>query len=183
MIKAHLTYTTEHLIALARAKNRRRLPFQIVFRAGCVAYFISLGVLVYWYFRELSNKTMVWVLLCFFALAAYSETKKLLKLLHIDDEVKKIPTTGENRLFVFGEEEGCFYELIRDENEDSRKNFRYELIHKAEETDRFFVIFIKPELACIVGKNEIVEGSPRELRELLSRKLGSRFTVRKGAEL
>ncbi|MBQ8123104.1 MAG: YcxB family protein [Ruminococcus sp.] len=180
MIKAHLTYTTEHLLALAHSKNRRTRPRQILFRIGCVLYFLSLDVVLYWYFYELKNKTLLWALMFLFVVSAYREANKLLKLIHLDDEVRKLPITGEDRIFVFGEEEDFFYELISDENENSRKNFRYAHLHKAEESDSFFVIYIKPELACIVGKKDITEGSSQELRELLSRKLGSRFSVRKG---
>ena len=96
MIKAHLTYTTEHLMALAHSKNRRTRPRQILFRIGCVLYFLSLDVVLYWYFYELKNKTLLWALMFLFVVSAYGEAKKLLKLIHLDDEVRKLPITGED---------------------------------------------------------------------------------------
>ena len=180
MIKAQVVYSTEHFRSLNRSINRVRLPLNIAYRLGATLYFVSLGMILYWYFRNINNKLLLIAMLGMCALAAFMEVKCLISLKNFDAEADKIPVTGENRLFVFDENGEAFTEFITDENENTRKTFPYSHLYRAEENDRFFLIFIRKHLACIVGKHEITEGSPAQLRELLSQRLGDRFTVRKG---
>lgn len=51
----------------------------------------------------------------------------------------------------------------------------YESIESAEETNGFFKIKIKGVGIMIIGSEEITEGTPEVLRELLKNKLGSKF--------
>jgi hypothetical protein len=52
---------------------------------------------------------------------------------------------------------------------------RYEMIVKAYETKRFFYIYIGPNQAHILGKNDFSAGTADDLRELLKAKLRGRF--------
>lgn len=53
----------------------------------------------------------------------------------------------------------------------------YMHFEKAVETDDYFC-WLHNNHAFLIEKNEIVEGTPEELRELFKQKLGSRFTVK-----
>ena len=180
MIKAQVVYSKEHFRSLNRSLNRTRLPIAVAYEIGAILFYISLSLVLYWYFHDLHSRTWLWIVIACFAFGAYSEVRKLIKLLNIDAAADQMPVGGENRLFIFGQDEDTFTEFITDENENTRKTFRYARIHGAEENDRFFIIYIRKRLACIVGRHEFTEGTPEELSALLSRKLGSRFKVLKG---
>ncbi|HBP37801.1 MAG TPA: hypothetical protein DD640_03510 [Clostridiales bacterium] len=60
--------------------------------------------------------------------------------------------------------------------------FRYETILKVHETAYYFFLSLSKGQSCIVGKNDFTSGTPAELRELLTERLGERFIITKSAE-
>lgn len=55
----------------------------------------------------------------------------------------------------------------------------YDVFESSRENDKFFVIRVKNSGAYVIKKSEITDGTPGELRQLLTDKLGSKFKIRK----
>ncbi|MBQ3138748.1 MAG: YcxB family protein [Ruminococcus sp.] len=58
---------------------------------------------------------------------------------------------------------------------DEQLNFTYDKLDKARETKGYFLLYPQKNSAYIIGKHEITEGTPDDLRNLLKSKLGKKF--------
>ncbi|HOR21335.1 MAG TPA: YcxB family protein [Ruminococcus sp.] len=54
----------------------------------------------------------------------------------------------------------------------------YDKLDKVYETKEYFLLYLRSNTAFIIGKNEICEGSPQALRELLRTKFGKRYKTK-----
>lgn len=69
-----------------------------------------------------------------------------------------------------------FCMLVRREGYSSELNIGYQEIKRAVENENYFFILLENGTA-IIGKNDLTEGTPDELRTFLHYKMGERFEV------
>lgn len=68
---------------------------------------------------------------------------------------------------------------IKSQTTNGFNEYLYDVFESSWENDKFFVIRVKNSGAYVIKKSEITDGTPGELRQLLTDKLGSKFKIRK----
>ncbi len=182
MVKAAVRYTGEHFKAV-NSLNRKS-----VYKSGIIIV-LGLVLLTSWMLykyinliREMTSSNQDVAEICVYAVVfavcigiLLKTTIKLAKAFFTDDKFNKMEPVKQIRNFEVTPETLMF--TIDGEIEHSERRFILSGIHCAYELKEFFVIYIYEELYCIIGKREITEGSPEELRKLLYDALGDRFKI------
>ncbi len=170
MIKAEVRFTKKHFEALA---TTQKISWFTCFCRFFIFAILSMYIIsrIYergfsWYaFKPLIYVAFIFVV--FFLLKYISSPKK-----QFENYRKNFPNAVNT--YCFDEEKFSLHSVSDVSNSNSEHI--YETIESAEEKNGFFLLKIKGIGVVIIGLDEIVEGSPEQLRELLKSKLGSKFS-------
>ncbi len=174
MIRADVTYTLEHFKTLKVVDIPLKMRiFWLAISAASTAFSVFAVLTGEKFFNLFTVLAMVlWSGTFFYIIFNYIlfSPKKMFKkysesqpdshvILEFEDNLLK--TTSESR-------------TTKGVNE-----YRYDVFEASWENNDFFAIRIKNAGAFIIKKSEITDGTPEELRQLLTDKLGSKFEIRK----
>ncbi len=68
-----------------------------------------------------------------------------------------------------------YFQIRSERTVDETTDIYYNDLHKAYETDEYFLLYTMKRKACLVGKRGFEVGAPETLRKTLDDKLGKRF--------
>lgn len=178
MIKARVVYTMDHI----RQLRRLRSIFSYIIMIGCTLYVLFNFVLI-----------LGIPLMCFIVKAPLPDgfwrhmiVISILSAFVVFLDIWTFflaPWTGfRNRKKKYGDSP-IYYELdengvdVKCQGEGFSDNtaFTYDKLDKAIETKNYFLLCPRRNVAYIIGKHEITEGSVEGLRDLLRLKMGNKF--------
>lgn len=107
---------------------------------------------------------------CFFI----KRTKNRILIRYPKDKEEKIYSSVNS--YEFDEDSLLFKSKRPDAYTEYTK--KYNEFKYAVEDNNFFVLYSKENIVYIIGKNDITEGTPAELSDLLERKLGKKFKLK-----
>ena len=184
MVKATVRYTGEHFKAVASINKVNR------YRAGIIAVGF-LAVLTGWSLHstvdlisKLNNQKndllemFFWGVIMFFCVGTLLiATIRTAKAFFTSEKYDKMQPSQQIRSFEITPD--TLLLTVDGEIEHSERRFILGGLHSAYELPEFFVFYLYKDNYCILGRKEITEGSPEELRKLLYDALGSKFIIKK----
>ena len=111
----------------------------------------------------------------FYAVSVFSNVKKIIKLLRQPKVMENTPHGEEKREFFFDDDVFTF--VKRGTISEVKREFTYQNLYAATETNRYFFIHLYKHTVCIIGKNDFSEGTALQLRELLVQKMSDKFLI------
>ncbi|WP_298530305.1 hypothetical protein [uncultured Ruminococcus sp.] len=184
MVKATVRYTGEHFKAVASINKVSR------YKAGIVIVGV-LAVLTAWslhsaveFISSLKNMGNDPLELFFYGVIMFFCVGTLLlltirtaKAFFTSEKYDKLQPSQQIRSFEITPD--TLLLTVDGEIEHSERRFILSGLHSAYELPEFFVFYLYKDNYCILGRKEITEGSPEELRKLLYDALGSKFIIKK----
>lgn len=185
MIKATVRYTSRHILALQKQFGGNAIKKSLVgiiiswiitiAYSGYIAWFVVKYGMSSIILRSTSLTAAVTflgiALTVFFFLRCIRSTKSHFTAVKNMKEMKPV---RELRQFVFDDEKFCM--LCEREGFYIDQRIHYSELVSAVESEDFFFITIEQGRVCIIGKDELTEGTPQELHALLAEKLMDRFS-------
>lgn len=177
MIKAEVRYTSEHIKALFELEDEKRRPIRIAIlilvALVCVAY-TCISLFLIFASKKFDSACFIYssitiILWTFFI-------RRLVKNHSFFKEMDTMEPVKELRSFSF--DDIMFRMICTREGFLLDQQIHYPELVSAVETEKFFFITIEKGKTCIIGKFELTEGSPSELRSLLTEKLGKKFNAK-----
>lgn len=167
MIKAVVRYDKNHFSALEKQfKNYKRYAIN-VFMVFNLLILLYLMIVTLVNFNNVSTRNKIFIPFWFF-LGVYIDIKYFYALYSQHRKTANLQPVKELRHFTFTDDE--FIMVIESDTEHSERRFKYEGLHKATEDNNYFFIYLNANQICIIGKNELTEGTPHELKTLLTDK-------------
>lgn len=178
MIKATVRYTSEHIKALFELVDEKRRPKRIavlifvflmctfntvIIALDCIASHGLDGVMTF----AAAVTALMWI----FFIRRLLQNRKIIK------DMDSMPPVKELRCCSF--DDTMFRMICTREGFFLDQQIHYSELVSACETEKFFFITIDEGKTCIIGKHELIEGTPEELRALLMEKLRDKFTMDK----
>ncbi len=177
MIKAEVRYESEHIKALFELEDEKRRPVRIGFLIFvflvCIVY-SSIPIIHFIFYKSLGNNGTICAIISVFFWIAF--IRRLVKNRKFIKDMDSFEPVRELRSFSF--DDTMFRMICTREGFSLDYQINYSELVSAVETERFFFITIEKGKTCIIGKLEFTEGSPSELRSLLTEKLGEKFKVK-----
>ena len=178
MIRAEVKYTEKHYRELSKCRNK--ISFYIL---GATAL-VNVGLLILLLLLSLvSGKGLPEDFGHLFGLVLFVVGMWSLDCLMMYVFFPKRAAKVEQQ--KFGESKVNFaFHADKFTAEHSGKDFsdkielNYDKLDKVYETKEYFLLYLRSNTAFIIGKNEICEGSPQALRELLRTKFGKRYKTK-----
>ena len=178
MIKAEVKYTEKHYRELTKCRNK--LFFYIL---GVTAL-VNVGLLILLLLLSLvSGKGLPEDFGRLFGLVLFIVGMWALDSLLMYVFFPKRAAKVERQKFGDSKVNFAFYE-DKFTAEHSGSDFSdsmelsYDKLDKVVETKEFFLLYLRSNTAFIIGKDEITEGGPQALRELLHTKFGTRYKTK-----
>lgn len=175
MIKADVTYTIEHFkeVQVIVIPFKQRILW-LVLTAVSTAFAVFAVLTGEKFLNIFTLLAMVW----WFGILVYIISKHIiLNPQKMFERYKKSQPDG-HIIFEFGENS------LKMTNQSSTANgvneYRYDIFETAWEKQDFFIIQIKAIGQVVIKKSEITDGTPDELRQLLTERLGSKFEINSG---
>lgn len=184
MVKATVRYTGEHFKAVASLSRKSRFitgGYLVLLLSAVTGWFVYKFKSVLYGFLKNSQDiefniliAVIWGAALFMllritvALAKSIFTNAAYDKMEPAKQIRNFEITPENLLLT-----------VDGEIEHTERRFILSGLHSAVELREFFILFLYEKNYCIIGKQEITEGSPEELRKLLYDALGSKFNIKK----
>lgn len=176
MIKAEVRYQSEHIKALFELEDKKRKPKRIaalIFVFLVCAFYTGIIVLSYIVTHRLDGMmtfaAAVTIFMWFLFIRRILQNRRIIK------EMNTMPPVRELRRFTF--DSIMFRMVCAREGFYLDQQIHYSELFSVCETDKFFFITIEKGKTCIIGKHELIEGTPEELRALLMDKLRDKYTM------
>lgn len=174
MIKAEVRYTSLHMKALFAVEDKKRRPVRIavlsLVAAACIIY-TCIAVFLIVAGEKFNSGCFVWSFMAVILWTFF--IRRLLKNRRFFREMDTMKPVKELRCFSF--DDTTFSMTAAREGFSVDRKISYTELASAAETEEFFFITIEKGKTCIIGKSEFTEGTPEELRTLLTEKLGDKF--------
>ena len=174
MVKANVRYTLEHFKQMHLIDipfNLRIMWIVITFASTAVAVFAVLTG------EKFFNIFTVLAMALWFGTLAYIIFNYILFNPKKMFEKYNESQPDSHVIFEFGD--NALKTTSESRTTNGINEYRYDVFESAWENVGFFVIRIKNAGVFIIKKSEITEGTPEELRQLLTDRLGSKFEMRK----
>ncbi|MBQ8961086.1 MAG: YcxB family protein [Ruminococcus sp.] len=175
MIKAEVKYTEDHYRQLAKCRNK--ILLYICTATAGVNVLLFLGLVFLSKFtkegapKDLADSAVPLIILIAFIVLDYLYMYVIAPKRAAKTERKKF---GDEKVcFTFTEEKMTARHKGADFSDSMELS--YDKLDKAVETDGYFLLYLRASTAFIIGRGEITEGSPDQLRALLKNKFGTRY--------
>lgn len=175
MIRAEVIYTGEYLRDSHFYNGRKQIILWYVMKIIEIVFLTILTVWGLYYCLHSRYANIIIIAAVLNTFSVISGIKKIIKELGRKKELENTPPAKETREYFFGEDMFTF--IKRGADTEIKREFAYPDLHAATETNKYFYIHLYRNLVCIIGKNDITEGSASELRELLISKMVDRFLI------
>lgn len=176
MIKANVKYTGDHMWASHKATSSFDWKFVtdiILYSALGVMGVVILGYLMPFFGKAEWVTKYTLIFLVSLAFDIYIVVSTLLKKIKKNKKIKtNVPDDSVHNI-SFGDEE--FLHEYKSDDEWGVRRCGYDTFHSATETKRFFLVRTDKSKICVIGKHELTQGTPEELSQLLTEKLGKKF--------
>lgn len=174
MIRADVTYTIEHFKEIPFIYvpfNQRMMWLAITAVSTAVAMFtILMGENFFNLFTGLA--IVSWCVTLFYIIFNYV-------LFNPQKMFKKYSEAQPDSHIILEFGDISLKTTIESQTTNGVNESLYDVFESSWENDKFFVIRVKNSGAYVIKKSEITDGTPEELRQLLTDKLGSKFEIRK----
>ena len=178
MVKAENVYTADHFRAANSVRITGIKPYiaiavLLLFTAVCGSF-----ALVRTYKAWLAGRNADGFILMTSGIILLWQGYRLAAAVRERDELfEKAASKNIVRRFEVYENE--ILEFCDSETEHSERHFSMPGIFKAYDTGAYFIIYMYEDLFCMIGYDDITEGTPAELRSLLSNAVGDRLIIRR----
>ena len=174
MIRAEVIYTGEYLRDSDKYNNKRAMVLSLLIRIGMLIAYAAVLVIGLHYEFGSDNRlfrvgAVVWLL--FFI----AEVRKLVQRLRVDRLYESIKPSEDKREFCFDDNGLTF--TIRKPYSEIKREFSYQQLYGAAETNKYFFVHLYKTQVGIIGKDDITQGTAAELRELLMNSMPDRFVT------
>lgn len=178
MVKAENIYTAEHFKAASRTTTNLRKTY-ITIAIVLVFTIIFGGLALSGTIRAIrAGRNADTVVMEAFAICLVWVGAKLVKSITYSDKVFEKAAASKQHIRHFEIDENELVQFTDSSIEHSERRFVMSGLAKAYDTGSFFVIYLYEDMYCIIGYNDITEGTPEELRTLLSNALGDRLIIK-----
>ena len=175
MIRADVIYTGEYLRDSDKYNNRSSNIKAVIISIARIPVDIAVIVLC-WRYLEFDDLSLIFkVGLVLGIMLLISNIRKLFGLFRHGSKIENTPPSEEKREFFF-DDNGLVF-IKRGTISEIRREFTYQQLYAVTETNKYFFVNLYKNLVCIIGKNDITEGSADELRELLIRHMCDKFLI------
>lgn len=176
MVKAAVRYTGEHFRAAAEAapdykRKRKGAVRAMIIWAAFTGLLLTLTIMR---LRSSDNEIafvygILFVINLFYFLrivTAVTNSAALYSRVKPAEQIRYFEVEGDELIMT-----------IDGDIEHSERHFRMSGMYSAADTGEYFVIYLYKSLYCMIAYSDITEGTPEELRNLLYKALGSKFTI------
>lgn len=169
MIKAEVRFTEKHFNVLMKTRKTSWVTYFCgFFMFAILAMLVASNIYAGGFGWDSVKPLIIWVVILMVILWLKYMVSPKKQFMNYQ---KNFPNAANT--YCFGEEKFSMNSVS--DVSSGISEYVYESIESAEETNGFFKIKIKGVGIMIIGSEEITEGTPEELRELLKNKLGSKF--------
>ena len=175
MIRADVIYTGEYLRDSEKYNNRSHNIKAILINIALLPVDIAFIVLCARYFNAGELSLLFRAGVVFGILLLFSNTRNLINLLRSGRIIEQTPPAEEKREYFFDDKGLTF--IKRGTISEIKREFTYDQLYSATETNRYFYIYLYKNMICIIGKNDFIEGSAEELRGLLIKHMCDKFLI------
>lgn len=175
MIRADVIYTGRYISDSYVYNNKKQRMRSLILWIAEVVFLAVLGVWALAYLGHSAISVYIKIALVFYAVSVFSNVKKIIKLLRQPKVMENTPPDEEKREFFFDDDVFTF--VKRGTISEVKREFTYQNLYAATETNRYFFIHLYKHTVCIIGKNDFSEGTALQLRELLVQKMSDKFLI------
>ena len=177
MVRAENIYTVEHFKAAQTTLPRGKTPYIAITALILFAVLFGSFAIVRTLKAFRDDRAADAYIMAISAVLVVEMGYKIVKALVSRDKIYE--KAAAKRHFRHFEIDGNELVMTIDsEIEHSERHFVMNGIHRAHDTGRFFIIYMYEDMYCMIGYDDITEGSPEELRSLLYNALGDRLSVK-----
>ena len=178
MVKAQNVYTAEHFRAANSVKITGIKPYAAIAVLLILTAVCGSLALVRTYKAMLAGRDAdAFILMISGIVALWLGYRLAVAVRERDTLFEKAASRNIVRRFEVDENE--LLEFCDSETEHSERHFSMSGIFKAYDTGAYFIIYLYEDLFCMIGYDDITEGTPAELRSLLSGAVGDRLILSK----
>jgi hypothetical protein len=176
MVKAENIYSAEHFKAAHKTSVKGKIPY--VATAGLLLFTVLFSG---WAFARCvkaanANRLSDAYILSMCAFCTVLFGFRIVKALVNRDKIfEKAAEKQHIRHFEVTENE--LLQTTDSEIEHSERHFVLSGLNRVYDTGKYFVIYLYADMYCIIGYQDIVEGTPDELRSLFYNAIGDKLKV------
>ena len=176
MVKAAVRYTGEHFRAAAEAapdykQKRKGAVRAMIIWAAFTGLILTLTIMR----LRSGDSEIAFVYGVLFVINLFYFIRIVNAVTNTASLYSRVKPAEQMRYFeVDGDE---LIMTINGDIEHSERHFRISGMFSAADTGQFFVLYLYKSLYCMIGYSDITEGSPDEMRSILYKALGDRFTI------
>ena len=177
MVKAQNIYTADHFKAAHKTNAPGKAPYIATFILLVFGVFFSAMAFSSSLKAANADRPLDSYIMCISGMLTAALGFRIVKALVSRDKVfEKAAETSHTRLFDISENELVL--TVDSEIEHTERHFVLSGICKVCDTGKYFIIYLYPNHFCMIGYQDITEGSPEELRAIFRNAVGDRLIMK-----